>query len=117
VPEETAEQRLARLRALSDDNRNAWLSYLSKLADDDRSGSVSSDEGTVFRRRAFLGLTAARLPHVQSAAQLAKLIEGDPREVSEDLAAYVLIQAAADRDGMKGLPALSSALVEPSNKR
>ena len=90
---------------------------LGTLADADHSGTVSSTEAAAFRRRAFLGLTAARLPHVQSAAQLAQLIEEDPTEVSADLAAYALMQAAADRDGMKGFPPLPSVLAEPSNKK
>jgi hypothetical protein len=117
VPEETPDERLLRLGALSEEKRDLWFSYLSVLADSDGSGSVSTAEGELFERRAFTGLTAARLSDLQSAAQLAQFIEEDPLLVAEDLAAYDAIQQAAERDGIHGLPALPSALKGPSNNQ
>ena len=100
---------------MSDEKRDSWLSYLTVLADSDGSGAVSTAEAKLLARRAFTGLTAARLPDLQSATQLALFIEEDPSQVADDLAAYEAMQEAAVHDGMQGLPALPSALERPSN--
>jgi hypothetical protein len=42
------------------------------VADTDRSGYVTDEEGKLFGRRAFLGITAAQVPELRSAEGLAE---------------------------------------------
>jgi len=114
VSGESKEGRAARIRAISEETRATWLAYFAKLADSDRSGFVSSEEGRTFKDRMYFGLTAAQLAEVKSLGELEELLNEDSGVVPAALEGYSVLQAAAERDGMTGLPRLPKQFRRPS---
>ncbi len=114
VSGESKEGRAARIRAISEKTRATWLAYFAKLADSDRSGFVSSEEGRAFKDRIYFALTAAQLNEVKSLEELEALLNEDSGVVPAALEGYPALQAAAERDGMMGLPKLPEQFRRPS---
>jgi len=62
----------------------------------------------------YFGLTAAQLAEVKSLGELEELLNEDSGVVPAALEGYSVLQAAAERDGMTGLPRLPKQFRRPS---
>ena len=111
---ETDAQRKARLAGITDEKWERWLAYLARLADADGSGVVDAQEGKALKDTVYFGITAAQLSKVKSFEVFEDLMDEDEGVVAAALERYPALQAAAERDGMLGLPRLPDHLRRPN---
>jgi len=107
IPPGTTDSGREKAKALLEERRaklDGWIAFLKQHADTDKSGFVSTDEGTTLRRRVELGVAISATGSSANLEELARFLGETPAEVARDLDAYRSIRSAALADGRPGMP-------------
>jgi len=107
IPPGTTDSGRKKAKALLEERRaklDGWIAFLKQHADTDKSGFVSTDEGSTLRRRVELGVAISATGGSANLEEVARFLGETPAEVARDLDAYRSIRSAALADGRPGMP-------------